>query len=105
MFGVTVTQADVENFVEHLAGKGWVLARKLRTDLGINDRHSRALAEASKGRVISGNRGYKLTAEATAEERNECLHRLRHQADRMQARSSIIERVWQEAQPTATTAF
>lgn len=105
MFSSAVTEEDVDDFLDHLAGRGWVKARKLKADLGINDRHARALAEASRGRVISGNRGYKLTAEATAEERNECLHRLRNQADRMQARSSIIERVWQEAQPTATTAF
>lgn len=105
MFGVKVTKEDVENFVETLAGKGWVFARSLRATFGIKDRHARALAEASKGRVLSGNRGYKLTADASKEEREESLRRLNNQANRMWARSVQIQRVWDEAQHTATTAF
>lgn len=105
MFGVTVTQDDVENFVEHLAGKGWVFARELRAQLGLNDRHVRALAEGSKGRVLSGQQGYRLTAEATKDELERCINRQLAQASKTRARMRHTEDVWSEAQLTESSAF
>ena len=74
----------------HLSGRGWVTARDLR-HIG-SDRTVRLLAEASNGQIISGQRGYHLTCQASVED---CLHAaawLRSQARRMTNRAMDIER-------------
>lgn len=82
------SEDDVENLCRLLAGRGWVLARNV--DLGCSDRYIRALANASKGRIISGQLGYKLTREATAEECAHAENWLRHQAKAMMDRAMAI---------------
>lgn len=75
----------------YLSGRGWVTARHLRELFG-SDRSIRLLAEASKGQIISGQRGYHLTCQASVAD---CLHAsawLRSQARRMTARALDIER-------------
>lgn len=87
-----------ETFVGALAGKGWVTARELRDATGIDDRVLRMCAEASEGRVISGQKGYKLTAEATPGEIHHACAWLLSQAQRMTDRARQI-RVAQHRTP------
>lgn len=105
MFAVKPTQDDVENFVLLLAGRGWVHSRILRQELNVSRRHVCALAESSEGRVLSGNQGYRLTAEATKEELEKCVNKQLAQARQTQKRMRLTEDVWLAAEPTATTAF
>lgn len=51
----------------------------------------RAMAEASNGRIISGQLGYKHNAHATPEERDRAVKALRSQAMKMQIRAHCIE--------------
>lgn len=102
MFSAKPLASDVEAFVEHLAGRGWILARLLLAELQVNRRHLRALAEASKGRVISGNQGYKLTAEASREELQQANQRLSSQAQKNLLRTRQSTHVWEEAHVSGT---
>ena len=82
---------SVEMLIRVLRGRGWVTAKRLCTWLSMTDRMVRALAEASAGRVISGQLGYKLTADASEEERHHAAAWLRSQARRMNERADQIE--------------
>lgn len=83
-----VTPADVEWLVFRLRGCGWVRAREMRG----SDRRLRAVASASLGRIISGQKGYCLIEEATVEEARHAAAWLRHQGTEMIRRASEIER-------------
>lgn len=89
--------ADVEMLCETLEGQGWMLAREILLALrglypGWHDRHLRELANASEGRIISGQRGYRLTREATDDECDHAESWLRHQARAMTERAVAIRR-------------
>ena len=55
-----VSDADVELLCRRLFQRDWVFARQLREEFGYNDRVLRAIAAASDGRIISGQKGYRL---------------------------------------------
>lgn len=81
-------QGDVDALCAHLQGQGWIKAGEIPD---WNERYIRALANASKGRIISGQLGYKLTKEATAEECAHAENWLRHQAKAMMDRAMAIK--------------
>lgn len=56
---------DVAAFVQFLRGEGWKKAAEIAAETGWTDRQCRLLAAASRGHVISGQKGYKLTLECT----------------------------------------
>lgn len=58
--------------------------------LGNARRHMRDAAENSQGMIISGQRGYKLTKQATQDEVHHCYNRLRRQACLMMHRADEI---------------
>lgn len=89
-------QSGAEELCTLLRGRGWLKASaimQLRPDW--TERSIRLFASASVGRVMSfpGSRGYRLTIEASAEERDEAVAKLRHQASEMGQRASAIARV------------
>ena len=86
----SITSPDVSALVSLLAGKGWTTAKQLRAS-GYDDRTLRALAHASEGRIVSGQRGYCLIDEATVEEARHSAAWLRHQAEQMLRRAHEIE--------------
>ncbi len=86
-----VTPDDVEAFVEFLRGRGWMYRRDIHRERPGNERALRQLAEESSGRVLGGQRGYRLTAEATQDEVDEVVGFLTAQADKMAARSDAIQ--------------
>lgn len=81
----------VAALTRRLLGAGWQTAKVLRAD-GYQDRALRAIANASKGRIVSGQRGYCLIEEATVDEARHAASWLRHQAEAMLARAADIER-------------
>jgi hypothetical protein len=83
------SELEVANFIG-LLGNGWASARSIEQFTGWDERKIRALAEGSQGRVISGQRGYKLTAHATDQEVANCRRALTSQARRMNARARQI---------------
>jgi hypothetical protein len=67
------TNKNVEWFVGWLAGRDWTTANLVCAELGLaptenNKRLIRRLADASNGRVIGHQRGYKLVRDMTKEE-------------------------------------
>ena len=74
-----------------LRGSGWQTAKQLARH-GFNDRALRAIASASKGQIISGQKGYALISEATVEEANHAAAWLEHQAKAMTERAYEIRR-------------
>ena len=87
-----ITPERVEAFVERLArAESWVSARALEQE-DCNDRTIRALANASGGRIISGQRGYKAAACATCDEIAHAANWLEHQAREMTQRAAEIRR-------------
>jgi hypothetical protein len=95
-----IDQAEVEILKKILSGRGWVKAYEvanISADLYQRawiDRKIRALAAASDGYIVSGQRGYKLTGEATIEEVQHAAAWLRTQATAMNARALAIDRVY-----------
>ena len=87
----TNTPLLVAALVARLDGAGWQTAKQLKAD-GYGDRTLRAIASASAGRIISGQRGYALIESATVEDARHAASWLRHQAAEMNARAADIER-------------
>ena len=75
-----------------LRDSGWVTARQLKCQLGLSDRDCRALAEASEGEIISGQKGYKLTEQSTPEETKYSSAWLISQGQKMIRRGIAIRR-------------
>lgn len=73
-----------------LRGRGWMLGRDLVRETGITDRQLRAEAEASKGRIITGNKGYCLREECGREERERSGLRLVSQGRKMVSRGELV---------------
>jgi hypothetical protein len=90
-----VDPTDLERFIRTLCdAPDWIKARDLTRVLSFDDRYLRALASSSRGTIISGNRGYRLTRLATIQEIDRCTSTLRSQADAMTARALQIARVY-----------
>jgi len=85
---------DVQAMTFALDHAGWAPAASFARLKGWSDRKCRAIAQASKGRIISGNQGYKLTTQCTPEEFNEANGRLRSQARKMLRRAIQQARVF-----------
>ncbi len=82
----------VERLVTLLKGRGWRSARELAQWLDTDDRTIREAAHLSQGRIISGQKGYRLASEATIAEVQHAADWLRHQGQEMLRRASEIER-------------
>lgn len=80
----------VAAFIAALTGSGWRTAAEIAAATGIADRTLRLCAESSAGKILGGQRGYKLTAEATPVEIKHCEAWLLSQAHRMIDRARQI---------------
>jgi len=87
-------EADAVALARFLQGRGWLTAADLKAGLGWNERRVRAAAAASTGDILSGPGmpGYRITREASADERDSAIAALRAQARRMIARSIRISK-------------
>jgi hypothetical protein len=88
------SKEDISPFLALLwRQRDWLTAAEIDLQTGWSDRKCRALAAASEGRIISGNRGYKHTAHATPEEFQEFYGRMTEQGKAMLARAEQARRV------------
>lgn len=92
-------EPDPRLLIDLLRGRGWVTCRTIQKEAGITDRAVRNLAHHSKGQIISGQQGYKLTQEATIEEIQRASNWLRSQANEMRSRALQIDRVYHSRVP------
>ena len=95
-----------DQLADALQHRGWVRAKTLQAEHGWSDRACRAAAEAADGQVISGNEGYCLLGEATADEIRTAAARLESQARHMLRRALRIRtrahRRLHKPEPTTT---
>lgn len=91
-----VTPSEVAELIARLRARDWQTARDLGADKESDKRRLRAIANASGGRIISGQKGYKLTLEATPDE-IAATHWLKAQAAEMEHRWIEIQRVYHSA--------
>jgi len=92
--GPHVIQKQVDAFMLALYGHGWKSSAELGAKTEREKRILRALAEASGGHVISGQAGYKLACEATADEHRTFVNQFKHQIEKMQRRIVESEKVY-----------
>tara|TARA_B100001013_G_scaffold320632_1_gene230142 strand:- start:266 stop:610 length:345 start_codon:yes stop_codon:yes gene_type:complete len=80
-----------DELLDALRGTGWRKSPELERVLGVDSRTIRAMASAAEGRVISGQQGYHLTADADLDEVRHAVARLRSQANEMNRRARNTE--------------
>lgn len=90
----TVADERLAVLLDMLDGRGWITSREIRLAKHWDDRTIRALAASSDGQILSGQRGYKLTRQATPEELHHATHWLESQAREMSNRACAIRRRW-----------
>lgn len=89
---------DVGALMEWLRGRGWVKAKQIEQVFTTwSERHIRAIASDSQGRILSSTHGYKLTIEATADELRAGTAPWRSQVKTMTQRIIDTEHVWHDA--------
>ena len=94
-----VAQDEIEWLVGILAGKDWMRAEAILQAEGLpvnetSKRRIRRLASESRGRIGSGQLGYKLIREMTAEEFGHFDRWMAHQEAEMQRRRLEASRVF-----------
>ena len=94
-----VRQFQVDEVVAQLRGKGWQKAVDLGFRTESERRILRAIAEAADHLIISGQKGYKLTVEATPEEM-ESFKWLREQSRKNLRRYLRTVRFWHRSAHT-----
>jgi hypothetical protein len=91
--GPIVPHTEVEKLVRRLRGRGWQTAAQLGAKTERDRRAIRAIAEESEDQIISSQRGYKLTVEATLAEMEE-IQWWRSQGKKMIRRWAKTWRLW-----------
>lgn len=89
-----VSAMDLDWMLGELRGKGWRHAADLGAETEAAKRRLRAIAKASKGEIISGQLGYRLTREASQAEYFHARDWMNSQADEMKSRVVEIDNVW-----------
>lgn len=88
-----VSAEEVDFLCRFLGGKGWLTARELGEFLAFDERVLRVLAEHSDGRVISGQKGYRLFDRTTPlDEADRAASWLESQGKKMLLRGAAIRR-------------
>ena len=97
-----ITQDVVDSICQRLEGEGWLTAAEIKMRWLLEERHMRAIAESSQGRILSGQKGYRLFDRTTPlEEADHAAAWLESQAKKMLARATAIRRLYhQYARPT-----
>lgn len=100
--GPAVSSNEIDHVVHLLRGVDWATAEQLLIGLALpvteaSKRRIRKIASDSGGRIGSGQRGYKLVAEMTAEEYGHCDRWMAHQEAEMQRRRLEMSHVFHAA--------
>lgn len=94
--GPIVAKLHVETMITNLRGRGWQTSKQLGALSEADKRILRAIAEASEGEILSGQKGYMLTREATPADLQQAGW-LKSQGQKMLERWTAIQRVWHRA--------
>jgi hypothetical protein len=82
-----VSVDQVEALCAYLAGRGWVVCKRIEAETEMSERLVRELAELSDGRILSGQKGYRLLDKsATIEDVQHSANWLISQGRKMEAR-------------------
>jgi hypothetical protein len=92
--GPKIKRFHVDKIIRALYGKGWLTADELGFHTETDKRILRALAAASDGHIISGQAGYRLHFEATADESRVAIGGWRNMRDELSRRIIEAERVY-----------
>lgn len=93
--GPEVSAAEVNEMCAYLRGKGWLKAVMIDAATGVDDRKMRVIAEHSEGRILSGQKGYRLFERATPlEEADRAASWLESQGKKMLMRGAAIRRLY-----------
>ncbi len=89
-----ITPAEIEHVCRLLFKKqGWVMAKVMEAENGIDDRTLRLAAEHSDGRILSGQKGYRyFDRTTTIEEADRAATWLESQGRKMLNRGGAIRR-------------
>lgn len=99
MFLPLATDAiGVEHLVGFLRGRDWINAKGISAETGWDDRKIRALASESD-EIGSGNGGYKLLVEMTADEYHAYRSRILNQTEVMRDRIRRNDRIFYARRP------
>lgn len=79
----SVSPSDLASVIRCLQGSGWRTGKQLSAITGWSDRKLRAIAHASKGQIVGGNKGYALVREISDADADEIEGRLLSQARQM----------------------
>lgn len=90
------TAEQVATVINYLRGKDWTLRRVIEAETGVRDRVVRAVAKASRPRIVSapGSQGYKLWEHCTTEELHHCMNQFKSQRDDMAETYLIMHRAF-----------
>ncbi len=90
------TAEQVATVINYLRGKDWTLRRAIEGETGLSDRIIRAVAKASRPRIVSapGSHGYKLWEHCTTEELHHCIASIRSQRDDMDETYLVMHRAF-----------
>ncbi len=94
--GPSIRRFQIDQVIANLRGKTWQTARDLGFQTEADKRILRAIAENSDGEILSGQKGYLLTREATPEDLQQAGW-LKSQGEKMIGRWTAIQRVWHRA--------
>jgi len=83
---------EVRLMANALLNAHWLTARELGEAVGLNPRALRRAAHESRGKIISGQRGYCLFGNSSTEEQEEAVSTLRSRAKKITARADELER-------------
>lgn len=89
-----VSAMDLAWMLGELRGQGWRTTADLGAETESAKRKLRAIAKASRGEIISGQLGYRLTREACQDEYLQARDWMNSQADEMKQRVIEIDRAW-----------
>jgi hypothetical protein len=93
--GPDVEPEEIEGMIAQLRGKGWLKAAEIEAIHGVSDRKMRVIAEHSRGRIISGQNGYRLLERTTPiEEVDQAATWLESQGKKMLRRGAEIRRYY-----------
>ena len=74
----------------HVCGDRWVTRDQLRAAIGFTPRQCRLARESAHGRVIMGQRGYRLLSRSTPDEIHECLATFQSQIRAIQREHGLV---------------
>lgn len=82
----------VAGVVRFLRGRGWQSRKVVCDRLGLNLRELRAIVSAAEPEILSGQSGYRLTAEATADEIGKAADQWQSQAEALHRKAIALRR-------------